>query len=1422
MKKHDHLLYSIIKRFIRRLAVLAMAITMMLPVSTLAVNPPERISVAYCSDCVPFHFSDEDGQPAGIIFDLWRLWSEKTGIAIDFRAASWDETLAMVGSGVVDAHAGLFFNEERDKFLDYGTTLAKTDTHYFTHTALPPVYELEDLGAYRIGVIEGDYVEGYLGERLPEGTVVPFSDYNAIMSALRKGILRVFAADTPTGLYHLKKSGLSSEFTFVSEKPLYQNDWFVAVREGNAPLLEVINRGMALVTEEERRVINRRWIASTGEESETLIIAINRAYAPLSFINALGRPSGLFVDMWRTWAEETGRQIQFRPTGWNETLDGLRAGEADIHSGLSFSTEQTEWIDYSSQIYETYTRAYHRINEDLPADIDAYDNRVIGVGFNTYQEERLRKEHPEANIRSYGSNQELIDALLKGEIDAIVQEEQLMKAELDRLGVRAEIATRPERLFPSTIHAGILKENPELLAQINDGFGAIPKETLAGLEKRWIPDPKNHFYRADSKAIILSSDEKAWLSKHPVLRLSSETDWPPFDFAIDGKPSGFSIDFMDLIAQKLGISTQYVTGPLWSEFLNMLESGEIEAVHTIYESEKRKKRFNFTNRYYYRNIIGIFTRKEDNSIQSLKDLSGKTIALPEGYALVPVLERENPDIEIVRADTMVAAIKALSRGEIDAVVESAGMLRYLVDKHSIADLKLACFADFKHRKASDYTFKIAVSKDNPQLAGILDKAIESISDEETMAIESKWFGSVSHRLSEGVARINLTERERTWLSGHRKIRLGIDPAWAPFEFVSEDGRYSGISSGYVAAIRKRIATEMTPIMGLIWSQVIEKAKRGEIDVLPAVVPTVDRKKYLSFTKPYISLPIVIATRKDAQFIGSLDDLKGRRVAVVKDYYIEEVLTRTHPELDIITYPTLNEGLKGLDAGGVDAFIDNLGVISYEITRAGLGSIKIAAPTKLTFDLAMGVRKDWPELVGILNKALSDLSNNEKTAIRNTWMAFQVNYGLDFRTILIWAIPIGSCIILIIFFIVIWNRRLSVEVNERKEKEQLIQLSSKISQSLTTGGALRKTLQSVTDMLVRDLNVVFARIWIVDEIENKLILQASSGLYTHIKGPHERLPIGGDTKIGRVVSEKRPHTSNRILDSPYVKDKEWVKEQGLKAFAGIPMVVEERSVGALVVFSRKDIPEDAVQTILAVAGSIAVAIERNRAELTVRESEERNRMLLDSAGAGIFGVDLEGKITFINPAATEMLGYSEDELVNQHVHPLIHHSHPDGSPYPTEECPIYQAYTKGMASHERDEMLWRKDGTSFYVSYTATPTMKNNELVGAMVTFMDISEQSKAEDALQERLNELTTARLSMLNMMEDLEDTRKESEKQNVELQSEVTERKKIEEELRLNMEDLERFSDMAVGREEKMIQLKEEINELMAQLGRGEKYTIV
>ena len=199
-----------------------------------------NLSVAYCVDCVPFHFQDENGEPAGLIIDYWRLWQKKTGTSVTFVGAPWDETLRMVSSGAVKAHAGLFFTEERAKSLEYGMALRPTDTHVFFHNSVPATTSYRHLAAYRIGVISQDYVESFLKERVPGGHVVGYPDYKSLIAALKAGEIRVFAADTPTGLYHLRKAGLLNDFTVISDSPLYRNDWFTAVKKGDQATVDQI------------------------------------------------------------------------------------------------------------------------------------------------------------------------------------------------------------------------------------------------------------------------------------------------------------------------------------------------------------------------------------------------------------------------------------------------------------------------------------------------------------------------------------------------------------------------------------------------------------------------------------------------------------------------------------------------------------------------------------------------------------------------------------------------------------------------------------------------------------------------------------------------------------------------------------------------------------------------------------------------------------------------------------------------------------------------------------------------------------------------------------------------------------------------------------------------------------------------------
>jgi diguanylate cyclase (GGDEF)-like protein/PAS domain S-box-containing protein len=141
-------------------------------------------------------------------------------------------------------------------------------------------------------------------------------------------------------------------------------------------------------------------------------------------------------------------------------------------------------------------------------------------------------------------------------------------------------------------------------------------------------------------------------------------------------------------------------------------------------------------------------------------------------------------------------------------------------------------------------------------------------------------------------------------------------------------------------------------------------------------------------------------------------------------------------------------------------------------------------------------------------------------------------------------------------------------------------------------------------------------------------------------------------------------------------------------------------------------------------------ERKTFEEALERLSRQHEMVLKSAGEGIFGLDLQGNVTFVNPAASDMTGWSSQDLLDRPMHNLVHHAKPDGTPYPSEECPIHTAFTTGTTHSRDDEVFWRKDGRSFPVEYTSTPIFEDDEIVGAVVTFRDITERKTLEQQLQ--------------------------------------------------------------------------------------------
>ena len=319
--------------------------------------------------------------------------------------------------------------------------------------------------------------------------------------------------------------------------------------------------------------------------------------------------------------------------------------------------------------------------------------------------------------------------------------------------------------------------------------------------------------------------------------------------------------------------------------------------------------------------------------------------------------------------------------------------------------------------------------------------------------------------------VKFTEKEITWLNEHQILRLGVDPDWPPFEFTKESGVYNGMCSEVVKLMDQRLSAEMKVMPNLSsWAEVIQKAKARELDILPCATETPERAQFLNFTRPHLSFPVVVITLDNAPFISGLHDLYGKKVAVVKNYFTQELLEREYPDIDLVLPKTALEALEMVSTGQVDAFVDNLVTASYLIKKHFFTNLKVAATTPHQFALAFGVRKDWPLLVNILDKKLQLITQQEYNAIYHKWISIRYEHGVDMAEIWRTTFKIGAVVLIILAFILYWNRRLTKEIVRRRQVEEALRkLSRAVEQS--------PNMMTITDLegTIEFVNPAFSKI-----------------------------------------------------------------------------------------------------------------------------------------------------------------------------------------------------------------------------------------------------------------------------------------------------------------------------------------------------------
>jgi len=664
----------------------------------------------------------------------------------------------------------------------------------------------------------------------------------------------------------------------------------------------------------------------------------------------------------------------------------------------------------------------------------------------------------------------------------------------------------------------------------------------------------------------------------------------------------------------------------------------------------------------------------------------------------------------------------------------------------------------------------------------------------------------------GSVKVDLTAEERAFLAG-KQLRLGVDSARPPFEFLDEKGAYSGICAGFIEECAKRIGVTTSKVPGLTVSAAIDKVKSGEIDVIPKVTPTPERGKHLLFTRPFVTFPSVIVSRKDARVIGGLDDLRGLKIGVLKGLVVEELLKRDYSQLPLIALTDVKSALMDLSTGKIDVFVDNLATVSYNIEKLGITNLKIAATTPYNHDLAFGVRKDWPLLASSLEKALASMTNQEQTEIKNRWLAIKYDAGINWKVYL----PIVAVLLIVIVAVFLWNRSLRRVIRERALiqqellentrmlelrttiKAKLSQMSGDLQKATTTEELARTFLSQVAPLT----GAAYGVFYLMDE--QKGLLQAVAGYgWMEAEAKSRQFKIGQGLP-GQCAREKKPLSFNNspgnsiritwsggqfdpraILLLPVLEQDHVLAVIELGALQ--PFTPGQRTLLDelmpmlalnLVINRRNQTTQELLargQAQIAELGKVRKAtlniledleVSKKETEATAHKMDAMSQAVNDA----LVMIDGEGKVLFWNQAAEKLFGYTAAEAMGMDFHTLA---------VPPE--------LRKKAHAGLGHFAATGEGVVFGATIEITAVNRNGETFPVEVNLSPFQ--------LNEKWFAVGTVR--------------------------DITERQQAEKELKARMEELERFSRLTIDRETKMIQLKEEINTLQEQAGKEKKYKIV
>ena len=406
-----------------------------------------------------------------------------------------------------------------------------------------------------------------------------------------------------------------------------------------------------------------------------------------------------------------------------------------------------------------------------------------------------------------------------------------------------------------------IKENEELPFELKDGSDVYEKDIL--------DKDDNHIGKLIvyfKKEINFTQEELAYLKNKKIIRIQNDSDLAPYNFNENGIAKGYSIDYVNLIANKLAIQIQYVY-TTWDSAINMLENKQIDFMVNFLKSKEREEKFLFSDVPYRVSTPAMVSRIGEPEYNSFKELDGKTMALVKGYHSYDRVKKDFPNINIYPTSNSLEILTAVSTKKADLTYGIKDILEYSINKNLLSNLKITPNIDDEN-----FGFYFTYNKENHILKSIIAKAEKLISKDEMEKLNKKWFEKFIE-VENNSKNYLFTDDEIAYLENKRNITMCVDPDFLPYEQITKEGRYIGI----IADIMEQISTNSNIKFQLnitkSFSESFELVKNKRCDILPFAAQTISRDEFFNFTQSYLKFSTVVTTKNDVLFINSIKEIQ---------------------------------------------------------------------------------------------------------------------------------------------------------------------------------------------------------------------------------------------------------------------------------------------------------------------------------------------------------------------------------------------------------------------------------------------------------------------------------------------------------------------------------------------------------------------